>query len=97
MNSKNVILSDNTETVVITSAKILKDAFIQWSDEHEKERILAKKEPMLSESAVRHRLGICHSTLWRWNACGYLICYKIGGRNCYKESDVERIEKGLVM
>lgn len=49
---------------------------------------------MLDESAVLKRLGKSRATLWRWNASGYLTCYKIGGKNCYKQSDVERIEKG---
>jgi hypothetical protein len=35
------------------------------------------------------------ATLWRWNASGYLPCYKLGGKNQYKQSDVERIDKGL--
>ena len=54
-----------------------------------------RKDAMLDESAVLQRLGKSRATLWRWNASGYLTCYKVGGKNCYKQSDVERIEKGL--
>lgn len=49
---------------------------------------------MLDEATVRHRLGKSHATLWRWNKSGYLTCHKVGGKNCYKLSDIERIEGG---
>lgn len=96
MSSKNEFITGNPETVVITSAETLKAAFRLWAEEQEKERIMAKEEAMLDESVVQQRLRKSRATLWRWNTTGYLICYKIGGKNCYKESDVERIEKGTV-
>ena len=61
----------------------------------EQTRLATANDAMLDESAVLQRLGKSRATLWRWNASGYLTCYKIGGKNCYKQSDVERIEKGL--
>jgi hypothetical protein len=83
------------ETLVITSVETLKEAFQQWAEEQEQIRSATANDAMLDESAVLQRLGKSRATLWRWNASGYLTCYKIGGKNCYKQSDVERIEKGL--
>ena len=50
---------------------------------------------MIDEAVVIKRLRKSRATLWRWNASGYLPCYKLGGKNQYKQLDVERIEKGL--
>lgn len=87
--------TNQQETIVITNIETLKSAFQQWADEQEQARQEASKDVMLDESTVLQRLGKSRATLWRWNASGYLICHKIGGKNCYKQSDVERLEKGL--
>ena len=94
---KNVSLMDSLEsnTVVITTVDVLKSAFLEWADEREHERLKAAKEIMIDEAEVLMRLRKSRATLWRWNANGYLPCYKLGGKNQYKQSDVERIEKGL--
>ena len=55
----------------------------------------ANEDVMIDEAIVIHRLRKSRATLWRWNASGYLPCYKLGGKNQYKLSDVERIEKGV--
>ena len=82
------------DTIVITSVNTLKTAFHQWTEEQERKRRAAEKEIMLDEETVQHRLGKSRATLWRWNISGYLIRYKVGGKNCYKLSDIERIEGG---
>ena len=64
------------------------------TEEQERKRRAAEKEIMLDEETVQHRLGKSRATLWRWNISGYLIRYKVGGKNCYKLSDIERIEGG---
>ena len=95
MIDKNNFNPSQPETLVITSVETLKEAFQQWADEQEQTRLATANDAMLDESVVLQRLGKSRATLWRWNASGYLTCYKIGGKNCYKQSDVERIEKGL--
>lgn len=95
MIDKNNFNPSQPETLVITSVETLKEAFQQWAEEQEQIRSATANDAMLDESAVLQRLGKSRATLWRWNASGYLTCYKIGGKNCYKQSDVERIEKGL--
>ena len=47
------------------------------------------------DAAVLQMLGKSRSTLWRWDKSGYLPCYKKGGRNEYRLSDVERVQKCL--
>lgn len=84
-----------SNTVVITTVDVLKSAFLEWADEMIQARLAAEKDVMIDEAAVIQRLRKSRATLWRWNASGYLTCYKLGGKNQYKLSDVERIEKGL--
>ena len=84
-----------SNTVVITTVDVLKSAFHAWADELEQERRKAAKEIMVDEAEVLSRLRKSRATLWRWNTSGYLPCFKLGGKNQYKLSDVERIEKGL--
>ena len=84
-----------SNTVVITTVGILKSAFLEWADELAQSREEAERDVMIDEAVVIRRLRKSRATLWRWNASGYLPCYKRGGKNQYKLSDVERIEKGL--
>ena len=95
MIDKNNFNPSQPETLVITSVETLKEAFQQWAEEQEQSRQANANDAMFDESVVLQRLGKSRATLWRWNDSGYLTCYKIGGKNCYKQSDVERIEKGL--
>lgn len=94
MASTHDFKSRQSDTVVITSVETLKTAFQQWAEEQEQARRTNDSNAMLDEATVRKRLGKSHATLWRWNKSGFLTCYKIGGKNCYRLSDVERIEGG---
>lgn len=92
MQYSNELELRQPDTIVITSVDTLKTAFQQWDEELAQN--IADKDAMLDEVTVRHRLGKSHATLWRWNKSDYLICYKVGGKNCYKLSDIKRIEGG---
>lgn len=97
MKYKNELSGILPDTVVITSVEVLKSAFRQWVAEQMEERTAKEKEVMLDEASVLKRLGKSRATLWRWNTSGYLPCCKVGGKNCYRQSDIERIEKGTNM
>ena len=93
MKSISLLDDSQSNTVVITTVDVLKSAFHAWADELEQERRKAAKEIMVDEAEVLSRLRKSRATLWRWNVSGYLPCYKLGGTNPYKLSDVERLEK----
>ncbi len=40
------------------------------------------------------RMSVDPSTLWRWNKRGYLCPVKVGVKNLYRESDINRIIGG---
>lgn len=94
MKSISLLDDSQSNTVVITTVDVLKSAFHAWADELEQERRKVAKEIMVDEAEVLSRLRKSRATLWRWNVSGYLPCYKLGGKNQYKLSDVERLEKG---
>ena len=74
MTSTHDLESRQPDTIVITSVDTLKTAFLQWTEEQERQLLSAKKET---------------------NSHLYLVTrYKVGGKNCYKLSDIERIEGG---
>ena len=87
--------SSQSNTVVITTVDVLKSAFLEWADEMIQAHKKANEDVMIDEAVVIKRLRKSRATLGRWNTSGYLPCYKLGGKNQYKQSDVERIEKGL--
>lgn len=94
MKSISMLDPSQSNTVVITTVDVLKSAFLEWADELARSRKEAEDDVMIDEAVVIRRLQKSRSTLWRWNASGYLPCYKLGGKNRYKLSDVERIEEG---
>ena len=85
--------SGQHDTVVITSVETLKNAFRQWAEEQT--RRTDDRDALLDEATVQRRLGKSRATLWRWNNSGFLTCYKVGGKNCYRLADIERIEGGI--
>ena len=48
-------------------------------------------EVLLSENEVLQKLGVTHSTLWRWNRKGYLPNVKIGRKVMWRQSDINRM------
>ena len=61
-------------------------------DAHEKE----KSENAISSKKAMRILRVSQPTLWRWAHAGYLVPFKVGSKNRYRMSDIERIinEKG---
>ena len=50
-----------------------------------------KTEKYLSPKQVCERFDIDNSTLWRWGQNGYLPPLKLGGKNRYRLSDIEKL------
>ena len=98
MIDKNNFNPSQPETLVITSVETLKEAFQQWAEEQEQTPSGYTNDACWIESRSQY----CNvwvksrATLWRWNASRLYLCYKVGEQELlHKQSDVERIEKGL--
>ena len=83
--------------VIVVSAGDLEEVFRTILLEVIREKEESEKEVNLSKKAVRERLGVDDSTLWRWDKVGYLKAYHRGRKVFYHESDVKRLEAGELL
>ena len=84
------------ETIIITDAGTLREAFAQWQTEEAEKREKTRENALISAKEASERLGVTLSTLWRWEKLKYLIPVKVGKRNNYRLGDVLAIQKGGV-
>ena len=90
------ILQTGANVQLVINALDLKEAFLQWNDEHLQQRNLvpAPPEKYFTAQEAAERLGVDVSTLWRWDRSGYLKKIKVGTKNRYRESDVLKLMEG---
>lgn len=55
----------------------------------------SQREAKLTRAAVRTRLHVDDTTLWRWDKSGYLKAIRYGRSVYYREADVKKIEEGI--
>lgn len=82
------------ETIIITDAGTLREAFSQWQAEEAEKREKARENVLISAKEASERLGVTLSTLWRWEKLRYLVPIKVGKRNNYRLGDILAMEKG---
>ena len=82
------------ETIIITDASTLREAFAKWQEEEAEKREKAKENVLISAKETAERLGVTLSTLWRWAEQRYLVPVKVGKRNNYRLKDVLAIQEG---
>ena len=76
-------------------------ALVQDVVNNYKESIIKAHETEKAENAISSKkamkiLHVSQPTLWRWAHAGYLVPFKVGSKNRYRMSDIEKImnEKG---
>lgn len=82
------------ETIIITDAGTLREAFAQWQEEETLKREKSRENVLISAKEASERLGVTLSTLWRWEKLRYLVPIKVGKRNNYRLGDILAMEKG---
>lgn len=95
-NSKIQLLMESDATILLISASDLREFAFAILDEAKKmaeEAEKKRKEKLLTENEVCKLLDVTHTTLWRWNRDGYLSMRKIGRRNMWAQSDIDRLTK----
>lgn len=90
----NEILKTGESVQLVINALDLKEAFLEWSEEQNKNSIPEPSANYLTAQETAKKLGVDISTLWRWSKSGYLKKVKIGKAVRYRESDVLKFMEG---
>jgi len=83
--SINELMQTGANVSITVTPADLKEFALAIIDEA-KEMAKIEKEP---EVSVLY--GVSENTLWRWNCGGYLYVVKLGRKNFYRKSDVEKL------
>jgi len=82
---------------LVVSATDLRELVNEWCDEREAQKEAVRKSMTESERIssfdAGKTLGVTSATLWRWAKSGYLVPIKVGRKNVYLKSDIDRILK----
>jgi len=91
------LIKQNQNVQLVVSASDLRELFNEWNDEREAEREAERKAmtevERISSMDAEKILGVTSATLWRWGKTGYLVPIKVGRKNVYLKSDIDRILK----
>ncbi len=89
------LIKQNQNVQLVVSAADLRELVNEWCDEREAQKEAERKSMVESErispTEVEKTLGVTSATLWRWGKSGYLVPIKVGRKNVYLKSDIDRI------
>jgi len=91
------LIKQNQNVQLVVSASDLRELVNEWYDEREAQKEAERKSIVESErissTDAEKSLGVTSATLWRWAKTGYLVPIKVGRKNVYLKSDIDRILK----
>lgn len=73
--------------------RAFKEAYAEMREEEVKTSVENNPEEWLNKEQVKNLLGVCSSTIWKWEKDGYLKAQRFGKKVRYLKSDVERVIK----
>lgn len=89
------LIKQNQNVQLVVTASDLREIVNEWCDEHdarrEAERKAVAEVERVSSMDAENILGVTSATLWRWAKNGYLVPIKVGRKNVYLKSDIDRI------
>lgn len=89
------LIKQNQNVQLVVSASDLRELFNEWSEERDAKREAERKAvaevERVSSMDAENILGVTSATLWRWKKKGYLVPIKVGRKNVYLKSDIDRI------
>ena len=89
------LIKQNQNVQLVVSASDLRELVNEWCDEREAQKEAERKSIVESErissTDAEKTLGVTSATLWRWGKSGYLVPIKVGRKNVYLKSDIDRI------
>ncbi len=81
-------------TVTPTDLREFALAIIEEAKEMARAEKENKPEEYLTPQEVAKICGVTGNTLWRWNRDKYLCNVKLGRKNFYRKSDIEKLREG---
>ena len=91
------LIKQNQNVQLVVSASDLRELVNEWYDEREAQKEAERKSIVeserISKTDAEKTLGVTSATLWRWAKSGYLVPIKVGRKNVYLKSDIDRILK----
>ncbi|MGN0875360.1 MAG: helix-turn-helix domain-containing protein [Akkermansia sp.] len=94
------ILSSGANVTIAVDALTLKEFMYEFMEEVEarKQKELEQKnddtETYVTAKEARELLGVCHTTLWRWEKEQYIVPFRIGVKVRYRLSDIKNLMQG---
>ncbi len=89
----NQIMQSNANVQLVVSAAELKELFLEWQAEGQKQLAEAQADNLISADDVCTMLNVSKGTLQLWRKKDYLTPIKIGRKNFYKQSQIEKLKK----
>ena len=89
----NQIMQSNANVQLVVSAAELKELFLEWQAEGQKQLAEAQTDNLISADDVCTMLNVSKGTLQLWRKNDYLMPIKIGRKNFYKQSQIEKLMK----
>lgn len=87
----NDILKSGANVQLVVNALDLKEMFLQWSEEHNRNSVSVPEEKYLTAQEAAAKLGVDISTL---DKTDFLKKIKVGKKIFYKESDILKLMEG---
>ena len=88
-------IKQNQNVQLVVSASDLRELVNEWYDEHEAQKEAERKstedKQRITKSEVKKALSVTDATLWRWAKSGYLVPIKVGRKNVYLKSHIDKI------
>lgn len=94
MNIQELIRGGANVTLTLTPTDLKEFGMTLINDAISERSKLKVPETYLTAKEAAEILGVTASTLWRWSKDGYLKPIKLGSKNRYKLSELNRIKTG---
>lgn len=95
MNIKELMQAGVNISITVTPTDLKEFALAIIEEAKEMARVEKENKPeeYLTPQEVAKICGVTNNTLWRWNRGGYLCTVKLGRKNFYQKSDIEKLRE----
>ena len=75
---------------------LIKDVVLATIEEHNQQQTnKVENEAEVTPTEAAQQLHVSKVTLWRWNNIGYLVPVRRGRKTYYRQSDIDKLKRGV--